>query len=73
MSLTTTLFIIMSMAYDPSERDYTVEYMVSTTADRFFIPVNSEDTMAKQLALCKKLVGKQKTDDTKEIGVEKVV
>lgn len=69
----------MSMAYDPSNRDYNVEYMVKTTGDRWFIPYSGKGdnpdsgTTAQQLAACKALVGKQKTDNTKEVGEEEVV
>ena len=60
----------MPMSYDPSNRDYTVEYKVNTTGDRFFIPFNISGTTAQQLAQCKALVGNQKTDPTAEVGVE---
>ena len=58
------------MAYDPTARTLSVEYMVSTTADRWFIPVNSNDTMANQLAECNKLVGKDASDA--DVGSEEV-
>ena len=61
----------MSMAYDPTARKLSVEYMVSTTGDRWFIPVNSNDTMANQLAECNKLVGKDASDA--DVGSEEVV
>lgn len=61
----------MSMAYDPTARTLSVEYMVSTTGDRWFIPVNSNDTMANQLAECNKLVGKDASDA--DVGSEEVV
>ena len=60
----------MALYYDPSNRDYTVEYSVSTTGDRFFIPFNTSGTMAQQLAQCKAVVGNQKTNSSAEIGVE---
>lgn len=41
--------------YDPSDLSTTTEYQVTTTGDRFFIPVNSEDTMSLQLAECQRL------------------
>ena len=58
------------MAYDPTARTLSVEYMVSTTGDRWFIPVNSNDTMANQLAECNKLVGKDASDA--DVGSEEV-
>ena len=41
--------------YDPSDVVTTTEYQVITSGDRFFIPVNDEDTMANQLAECQRL------------------
>ena len=66
----------MALSYDPSNRDYTVEYAVNATGDQFFIPYAGKGdnpdsgTKAERLAACKVLVGKQKTDSTAEIGVE---
>ena len=47
----------MPLGYSPLERTLTVSYAVPVTNSRWFIPVNSEDTTANQLAECKKLVG----------------
>ena len=41
--------------YDPSDVVTTTEYIVTTTGDRFFRPVNDEDSMADQLAQCQRL------------------
>ena len=66
----------MALSYDPSNRDYQVEYAVNATGDQFFIPYSGKGdnpnsgTKAERLAACKALVGKQKTDNTVEIGVE---
>ena len=51
------------VGYDPENRadDFHVEYMVSTTGDRWFIPYNNNGTMAAQLAQCDKVAGD--TDD----------
>ena len=61
----------MPMGYNPAARTLSVEYMVSTTGDRWFIPVNSNDTMANQLAECNELVGKDAADA--DVGSERVV
>ena len=65
----------MGMAYNPRDasraNDFQVQYAVSTTLDRWFIPYNDNASMADQLAQCKKLVG-QTTDGT-DCGVESVV
>ena len=65
--------------YDPADRAISqVEYMVSTTNDRLFIPTtgygdNSDDgTTAQQLAQCKTLTGK-KADGITDIATEVVV
>ena len=47
------------------------EYMVNTSGDRWFIPYNSDASMADQLAQCKKMVGK--TNDGTDYGAEVVV
>jgi hypothetical protein len=41
--------------FDASDVLTTTEYVVHTTGDRWFIPVNSDDSMADQLAECQKL------------------
>ncbi|QNI75610.1 hypothetical protein SynMVIR181_00610 [Synechococcus sp. MVIR-18-1] len=41
--------------YDPSDVVVTSNYIVSTTGDRFFIPVNNEDSMSEQLEECQRL------------------
>ena len=67
--------MIMGMAYNPRDasraNDFQIEYTVGTTGNRWFIPYNDNDSMADQLAQCKKLVG-QTTDGT-DCGVESVV
>ena len=60
----------MPLGYDPSARTLSVSYAVSTTADRWFIPVNTNETMAKQLAECNKLVGKGADDE--DVGSETI-
>ena len=58
------------MAYDPSTRTLAVEYMVSTTGDRWFIPQDNNKTMANQLATCNTLVGVNASDEN--VGSEVV-
>lgn len=44
------------MPYNPTSSGLTVEYLVETTGDRFFIPVNApEASMANQRAQCLKV------------------
>jgi hypothetical protein len=44
------------MPYNPTSSGLTVEYVVKTTGDRFFIPVNApEASMANQRAQCLKV------------------
>ena len=53
----------MSIGYKPKERTLTTEYIVPTTGDRFFVPVNAPDaTMSNQLAECQKVIGTGKDD-----------
>ena len=54
----------MGLAYNPGTlsksgrpNDFTVEYMINTTGDRWFIPYNNNASMADQLAQCDKIVG----------------
>ena len=54
--------------YDPSDRSLKVEYAISTSGDRWFIPVNSEDTKANQVAQCNKLVGKDNAGTPADVG-----
>ena len=61
----------MSLGYSPTDRTLTVSYAVNKTGERWFIPFNSNDTTAKQLAECKKLVGTGASDA--EVGSETVV
>ena len=41
--------------YDPSNVVVTDKYVVNQSGDRFFIPVNTQDTMSQQLDLCERL------------------
>ena len=63
------------MAFNPRdasrENSFQIQYAVSTTGDRWFIPYNDNASMADQLAQCKKLVGQ--TTDGSDCGVESVV
>ena len=52
----------MSKAYDPPTRTLTTTYAVPVADSRWFIPFNSDDTTANQLAQCQKLVGTGKDD-----------
>ena len=61
----------MPLGYSPKERTLSVSYAVSTSGDRWFRPVNSNDTMANQLAECNRLVGTDK--DGNDVGSEVVV
>ena len=47
-----------------------VEYMVNTSGDRWFIPYNSDASMADQLAQCKRMVGN--TNDGSDYGAQVV-
>lgn len=65
--------------YDPSDRSISeVQYMVSTTGDRWFTPTTGfgdnpdAGTTAQQLAQCNTLVGK-KADKSTDLGKEVVV
>ncbi len=62
-----------TQAYDPENRADGMQtvYMVNNTGDRWFIPYNSDASMADQLAQCDKMVGD--TDDGTPAGVENVV
>ena len=65
--------------YDPSDRSLSqVEYMVTTTNDRWFVPTTGygdnadSGTTAQQLTQCKILSGK-KSDGITDIATEVVV
>ena len=60
----------MPLGYDPSARTLNVKYSVNTAGDRWFIPFNTKETMANQLAECNKLVGKDA--DGEDVGSETV-
>ena len=45
--------------------------MVNTSGDRWFIPYNSDASMADQLAQCKRMVGN--TNDGSDYGAQVVV
>ena len=60
----------MPLGYDPSARTLSVTYYVDKTNQRWFIPFNTDDTTAKQLSQCNKLVGKDASDE--DVGSETV-
>ena len=67
----------MGLAYNPGSNGTnradanSVEYMVNTSGDRWFIPYNDNDSMADQLAQCKNMVGN--TNDGTDYGAQVVV
>ena len=58
----------MPMGYNPSDRSLKVEYQINAAGDRWFIPVNSTDTKANQVAQCNKLVGEDNAGTPADVG-----
>jgi hypothetical protein len=73
------IYELIMAAYDPSDRSLSsVQYMVETTGDQWFIPTTgygdnpASGTMAQRVAACTLLTGK-KSDGSTDLGTEVVV